>query len=165
MRGVQGECPWALLLAVAQKVDSQASSLFRQGRRTSVCTVFLDRQVASAALAGLGVALRQSAVRSLASFQELARGCLSATGAQVPLDALRARQLPGARMKVVIQMELLAAFQRAPLAVAHSAQPSAALLATPDESERRLEVSLQQAQGAQLVLQPEEPLQALQQER
>jgi hypothetical protein len=89
-----GECRWASLRAVVQRVDSQANSPFHQGHRTAVCTVFPDHQAAWDALAGRDVVLRQSVVRFQASFQELVRDCPSATGEKAQSVALQALQQP-----------------------------------------------------------------------
>jgi len=80
--------------AAAQKVDSQANSLFHRGHRTAACTVFPDRLAASDALAGRDVALRPSVARFPAWFLARVRGYPWATGAQAPPDAHRARQVP-----------------------------------------------------------------------
>jgi hypothetical protein len=89
-----GECQWASIHVVAQKVDSLANSLFHPVHRTAVCTVFPVHLVASDALAARDVVLRRSVVRFRASFQALVRDSPLAMGEKAPSDAHRARQVP-----------------------------------------------------------------------
>jgi hypothetical protein len=89
-----GECQWASIHVVAQKVDSLANSLFHPVHRTAVCTVFPVHLVASDALAARDVVLRRSVARFRALFQALVRDSRWVTGERARSDAHPARQVP-----------------------------------------------------------------------
>ncbi len=94
MHAVPGGCPWVVLRAVAQKVDSLANFPFRRAHRAEVCTAYPARLAASGALAGLDVVLRRSAARFPVSCRELDRGFPWVAAGLVLLDARRVHQVP-----------------------------------------------------------------------